>query len=36
MADLLAQEEDLSRLPGIGDDLAGKIKTIVDTGQLPL
>jgi DNA polymerase (family 10) len=36
MADMLEQGEDLSRLPGIGQDLAGKIRQIVDTGHLPL
>ncbi len=36
MADMLAQGEDLSRLPGIGRDLAGKIRQIIDTGHLPL
>lgn len=36
MADLLDQGEDLSQLPNIGDDLADKIKTIVDTGKLPV
>ncbi|MFP4237097.1 MAG: hypothetical protein ACLFRQ_06145 [Desulfonatronovibrio sp.] len=28
--------EDLTRLPGIGQDLAEKIRTIVKTGKLPL
>ncbi len=36
MADLLAAGRDLTELPGIGKDLAGKIRTIVETGQLPL
>jgi DNA polymerase (family 10) len=36
MADMLANGKDLTRLPGIGEDLAGKIKTIVETGRLPL
>ncbi|MDT8451531.1 MAG: DNA polymerase/3'-5' exonuclease PolX [Gammaproteobacteria bacterium] len=36
MAELIEQKEDLSQLPGIGKDLAGKIKTIVETGKLPL
>ena len=36
MADLLAEGQDLSRLPGIGKDLAEKIRTIVETGELPL
>ena len=35
MADLLAEGADLVELPGIGKDLAAKIKTIVDTGELP-
>ncbi|MFN2167705.1 MAG: DNA polymerase/3'-5' exonuclease PolX [Anaerolineae bacterium] len=33
-ADMLADGDDLSELPGIGDDLAGKIQEIVDTGGL--
>jgi len=33
---MVADKEDLTRLPGIGADLAQKIKTIVKTGQLPL
>lgn len=36
MADMVGQEEDLSRLPGIGEDIAAKIRHIVDTGHLPL
>ena len=36
MSDLLRAGEDLSKLPGIGHDLADKIETIVGTGQLPL
>ncbi|WP_237060541.1 DNA polymerase/3'-5' exonuclease PolX [Microbulbifer sediminum] len=36
MADLLEDGEDLSELPGIGNDLAQKIGTIVETGELPL
>lgn len=36
MADLLAEDKDLSKLPGIGKDLAEKIGTIVATGKLPL
>jgi DNA polymerase (family 10) len=36
MADLLGAGADLSELPGIGKDLAGKIETIVGTGRLPL
>jgi DNA polymerase (family 10) len=35
MSDLLLDEEDLTQLPGIGKDLAAKIKTIVETGELP-
>ncbi len=33
MAELLNQDKDLSELPGIGDDLAGKIEEIVATGK---
>jgi DNA polymerase (family 10) len=36
VADMLAEEEDLSELPGIGKDLAGKIAEIVDTGRLTI
>jgi DNA polymerase (family 10) len=36
MADLLDQGQDLSELPDIGKDIAEKIRTIVDTGKLPL
>jgi DNA polymerase (family 10) len=36
LAELLAAGEDLSKLPGIGKDLAGKIRTLVETGRLPL
>jgi DNA polymerase (family 10) len=35
VADMVADKEDLSELPGIGKDLAGKIKEIVETGTLP-
>ncbi|MDR9501874.1 MAG: DNA polymerase/3'-5' exonuclease PolX [Desulfurivibrionaceae bacterium] len=35
-ADMAAKDEDLTSLPGIGKDLAGKIKTIVASGTLPL
>jgi len=35
MAELVAQQADLSELPGIGDDLAKKIRTLVETGELP-
>jgi DNA polymerase (family 10) len=34
VAALLAEGRDLAELPGIGKDLAGKIKEIVDTGHL--
>lgn len=33
---LLAAGEDLTRLPGIGDDLAGKIREVVETGRCAL
>ena len=33
---LLEQGEDLTRLPGIGDDLAAKVREIVDTGRCSL
>ncbi len=33
---LLARGEDLTRLPGIGDDLAAKVREIVDTGRCSL
>lgn len=36
MSDLLDKEEDLSKLPGIGKDIAKKIETIVQTGKLPI
>ncbi len=36
LAELVAQGEDLSQYPGIGDDLAEKIQTLVQTGELPL
>ncbi|MDH3475947.1 MAG: DNA polymerase/3'-5' exonuclease PolX [Rhodospirillales bacterium] len=36
IASMLEQNQDLSRLPGIGKDLAGKIRTIVETGGLPI
>jgi DNA polymerase (family X) len=35
-ADLLRQGEDLSDLPGIGKDLAGKIETIIESGTHPM
>jgi DNA polymerase (family X) len=34
LADLLARDEDLTALPGIGRDLAGKIAEIIRTGSL--
>lgn len=34
--DMLREGEDLSELPYIGEDLAQKIETIVETGKLPL
>lgn len=36
MSDLLDDGEDLTELPDIGDDLAKKIQTLVETGKLPL
>ena len=36
VADMVDEGEDLSELPGIGDDLAEKIADIVRTGELPL
>ncbi|MFO1463272.1 MAG: DNA polymerase/3'-5' exonuclease PolX [bacterium] len=36
VAEMLKQGEDLSELPGIGKDLAGKIEEIVRTGKLRL
>lgn len=36
VTDMLAAGEDLTDLPGIGKDLAGKIEVIVKTGELPL
>jgi len=36
VADLISQGEDLTKYPGIGKDLAGKIKQIVETGKLDL
>ncbi len=35
-ARMIANGEDLSELPGIGEDLAGKIETLIETGELPL
>ncbi len=36
ISDLIAEDADLTEIPGIGKDLAEKIKTIVATGDLPL
>jgi len=36
VADLVAEGRDLSELPDVGDDLAGKIEEIVETGTLTL
>jgi DNA polymerase (family 10) len=36
VADLAAQEDGFKGMPGIGKDLADKIRTIVKTGKLPL
>jgi DNA polymerase (family 10) len=33
LADMIARDEDLTELPGIGDDLAAKINEIVTTGK---
>src|SRR3990170_2971746 len=33
LADMVAKGEDLTELPGIGDDLAAKIREIVTTGR---
>jgi DNA polymerase (family 10) len=33
VADMLARGEDLTELPGIGDDLAAKIRELVETGK---
>jgi len=35
VVDMLREGEELSRLPGIGKDLAHKIEVIVETGRLP-
>ncbi len=35
MAELVAQGADLTELPGIGEELAEKIRTLVNTGELP-
>jgi len=34
VSEMIKSNEDLSKMPGIGKDLAGKIKEIVDTGSL--
>jgi len=36
MSDLIKADTNLSKLPNIGKDLAGKIKIMVETGKLPL
>jgi DNA polymerase (family X) len=36
LAAMVADEEDLKALPGIGDDLAGHIQELVETGRLSL
>jgi len=36
ISDLIAEDADLTAIPGIGKDLAEKIKTIIATGDLPL
>ena len=36
VGDMLAAGEDLTELPGIGEDLAGKIREIVESGHLAL
>ena len=36
VADMVKKKEDLTELPGIGKDLADKIKSIVETGELQL
>jgi DNA polymerase (family 10) len=35
VASMVEQGEDLSKLPGLGKDLAGKVQQIVQTGSLP-
>lgn len=34
VAEMVKQDEDLTELPGIGEDLAGKIREIVESGKL--
>src|SRR5437867_182647 len=36
LADLAQDPNQIENLPGIGKDLAGKVRTIVETGDLPL
>lgn len=36
VANLVREGRDLTEFPGIGKDLAGKIKTVAETGRLPL
>lgn len=36
ITEMISRKKDPSELPGIGKDLAGKIKTILKTGNLPL
>ena len=36
LADMIGENKELTDLPGIGEDLAEKIKVIVKTGELPL
>lgn len=36
VSDMIAEGEDLTEFPGIGDDLAEKIRIIVTTGELPI
>lgn len=35
MSEIVDSDEELEDLPGIGEDLAGKIRTILETGSLP-
>ena len=36
LAEVLNQDKHLPRLPGVGEDLGSKIKTLVKTGRLPV
>ncbi len=36
VSDMVAKGEDLTELPGVGRDLAGKVKEIVETGRLKM